>query len=154
MIIDSKIFTNYMYNFLLIVASIFVILPNISENKSAYQLDIETLKSTRIDTREYTRKLQNRTEKSLILVMKDETEWKISDQYSDYWNRLQDTNNIGKKIYLYSGNNTTRFHNPVQIEIEKEIIYDTKVGMGWKYLLLFMTIGFTCYNWMKYKEII
>jgi hypothetical protein len=142
----------YFLTVVLIICSFIYIIPNLSTDTSDYGYETKELENTRIDKREYYRKLRKRTEYTLVLRMTDGTEWYISDQYSDYWDKLKSAKNIGKKYKLYTGNNTSHYHNPVQIEIEGKVVYDLKERLKWSYLLILMTIGLSVYSFTKLKK--
>jgi len=139
----------YILNIVLIFCSLIYIVPNLSLDISEYQSETKVLSDSRVEEREYYRKFRSRVDRTLFLIMTDGTEWKISDQYSDYWERLKDSANIGKTYKLFMGNNTSLYHNPVQIEIEGEVVYALVEGRKWAYLLIVLTIGLTIYNGLR-----
>lgn len=142
----------YLLNIVLIYGAYAYIIPDLSTELSDFYLETKTLKEYRIDEREYYRKLSKRIDYTLVLIMDDGTEWYISEQYFDYWNELKSEENIGKEFKLYTRNNGDFYHNPVQIEVDNEVIYDAGVRLKWMYLVLAMTIGLSIYSFITLKR--
>jgi hypothetical protein len=144
---------HFMTIILLIMVPFFVI-PNLSTNLKNYKKETNIIIGTRINIREYTGKyFQKKTEKTLVIILKDSSEIKLSDvEYHKYWDIIEAKNNIGKKITFYSGNNTAERNNPVQIEIDNKIIYDPSESVKWGYIIVFMTIGMTIYSGIKLRN--
>lgn len=146
---DFKI---YFLNFVLLIFIPAYVIPNLSSDLSEYNYEIKTLEDSRIDVREYYKLFTKSTERTLVLIMTDKTEWYISRQYSDYWDELKSKNNIGKKYKLYLAFNTSYYYNPIQIEIEDDVVYGISVGLFWGYMLLILTIGTTVYSFLSLRR--
>lgn len=124
---------------ILIFCSIFIIIPNLSNNLSDYTKETKKFKNSRVDFGEKGKLLPKRPVHDLILTMEDGTEWKISSQYSEYWDELRNPKNVGKKFTFYS--KTLLAHsNPSQIEIDNKVVYNLKTMNITKYMLLFITL--------------
>ncbi len=147
-------FTFHFFTMVAIFISIFFVIPNLSSNKENYKSDSKTMQSSRIDEREYTGKYGNKKiEHTLVIVMTDQTELKFSaSAYSKYFEELQKENNIGKEIKYYQGNNTKKNINPIQVEIDNEIVYNTNENAKSKYLILLLTLGLLIYSGYKLKK--
>jgi hypothetical protein len=130
------------------------VIPNLSSDLKNYRSDIKTIESSRIDEREYSGRYGNkRIEHTLVIIMTDQTELKFSaSEYSKYFEKLQNGKNIGKNIKYYLGNYTAENMNPIQVEIENKIIYDSSESAKSKYLLLLLTLGFSFYSGYKLRE--
>lgn len=131
----------YIITFCLLVCSILFVLPNMSLNTSSYKSEKKILKETRIQSEASRRLFIKKNRLELVLVMTDGTEWIISREFNNYWNTLQSVENIGKTYKLYLGHNISYGHNPVQIEIDGEVIYTPNDSAKWRYILLLMTVG-------------
>ena len=125
-------FSFYLFSIVLFIFALFYTVPNLSTNLDNYQCETKILESTSIGIKEKTsRGFGTRTEKTLILTMTDGTEIRLNDQYQKHWSLLQEDIIIGKNITYYLGNNTNYGSNPVQLEIENFIVYNTSEGRKW-----------------------
>lgn len=138
---------------MLIIYSILFIIPDISKNIWDYKSEAKILKNTAIENKaeiNINRIPRNGYTNTLVLTMTDNTEWYISNQYSDYWKKLENPSNVGKNIkwYWLSNNN----YNPVQIEIDNKIIYDLNTHLKWGYIFLIITLLLTISSVIKLRS--
>lgn len=133
----------------LILVPIFVI-PDLSTDVSDYNSNSTILIKTQIHERD--RGWFRKPERSLQLFMEDGTLISLSSSFSNYWGLLQKKENIGKNITYYSNRNGSYIPNPNQLELDKKIVYTTKEGLIWKYLILLMTIGLSIYSGKKLRD--
>lgn len=147
-------YTFHFFTIVLIFLCIFFVIPNLSSDLKNYNSDIKTIESSRIDEREYTGKYgDKRIEHTLVIVMTDQTELEFSaSEYSKFFEELQSEKNIGKNIKYYLANYTADNMNPIQVEIENKIIYDTSESAKSKYFFLLLTLGFSLYSGHKLRE--
>lgn len=132
----------------LLICTPLYIIPNLSRNLDNYRKGEGILANSRIEEREYYRKFKKKIERTLILTLDNGT-LRLSTQYGQYWNQLTDKGTIGKKVTYYLGNNITEGSNPVQLEIDGQIIYDPSAEMVWGYVLLIMTMLLSLYTGRK-----
>ena len=139
---------------LMIVLSIFFVIPNLSTDLKNYKEENKIIASSRIDEREYKGKFnQKRVEHTLVIVMTDQTELKFSaSEYSKFFEELQNEKNIGKKIKYYLSNYIAENNNPIQVEIDNKLIYDLSERMKTKYLFLLLTLVFSTYSGNKLRQ--
>lgn len=156
---NSRDYRIHILTIVLVICTPLYILPNLSTDLKNYYRGQAVLKQTRINEREYTGRLfDKRVERTLILDLDDGTELRLSGQYYEYWGELQDKESIGKIVTYYLGNNTAYGSNPVQIELNNKIIYDTTESIKWGYLIVLATIacmmysGFLIYKSVKSKQ--
>lgn len=89
----------------------------------------------------------------MVIILKDSSELKLSSiENHKYWRDIEAEKNIGKIITFYSGNNTAERTNPVQLEIDNEVIYDPSEHVKWGYAMVFMTIGMVIYSGKKLRD--
>ena len=69
-----------------------------------------------------------------------------SDDYEVFWPKLQEKNNIGKVIKYYSGINTSKDWNPLQIEIDNKVIYEKNANLKYVIIFIAMTIASTLFS--------
>jgi hypothetical protein len=140
-------FSFYLFSIVLFIFALFYTVPNLSTNIDNYQRETKILESTTIGLKEKTgRGFGPRIEKTLILTMTDGTEIRLNDQYQKHWNLLQEDIIIGKNITYYLGNNTKSGSNPVQLEIENFIVYNTSEGRIWAFGFFLLTLAATVYS--------
>ena len=130
------------------------VVPNLSTNLKNYKKETNEIIGTRIDVREYTGKyFEKKTEKTLVIILKDSSELKLNGiENHKYWKDIEAEKNIGEKITFYSGNNTAERMNPIQLEINNEVIYDPSEHVIWGYVLVIMTIGMAIYSGKKMRD--
>ena len=150
-------YREYFFHFmsiLMIVLSIFFVIPNLSTDLKNYKEENKIIASSRIDEREYRSKYgEKRIEHTLVIVMTDQTELKFSaSEYSKFFEELQNENNIGRKIRYYLTNYIAENRNPIQVEIDNKIIYDVHERMKIKYFFLLLTLCFSIYSGYKLNK--
>ena len=85
--------------------------------------------------------------------MENHKKWFINNKkYLEYWPKIQDSNNIGKKFTFYSANNKTKRHNPFRIEIENEVVYDFSKDKLLEYSILLITLCTMYFSIRKYQK--
>ena len=141
----------YFLNIALLIVIPIYILPNLSSDLKNYKSERKILQTTRIDQREYTRKFRKRIEESLILIMTDGKEIKLTT-HEESWNEIQDKKYIGKEVKYYLAKHRESGTNPIQLEIENKIIFDYSENVKWNYILIVFTIGLTIYSSIKIKH--
>ncbi len=144
----------YIVTIILILCTIFLVIPNLSTNLSDYKKETDILlkTSTKAGT---TRKpiFRKRIHRVLILEMESHKKWYISNEkYLKYWTEIQSPNNIGKRFTFYSQYHITERHNPIRLEIENKVIYDSSKDKILEYLILIITICATYFSVKKYKK--
>ena len=139
----------YWFSGFMFLLSIFFVIPNLSNNLSDYTKDTKIFKSSRIDTEERKKGFSTIEIETLILTMQDGTEWEFAEQYSEYWNELSDTSNVGKRYTFYSGNIVGL--NPSQVEIENKVVFNLKTLHTSKYIILLITLGGVIISLIDYR---
>lgn len=144
----------YIITIILILFSLFLVIPNLSTDLSNYKKDTDILLETSIKTDTLREKLfRKKIYRTLILEMVSHKKWLISNEnYLKYWLEIQDSNNIGKTFTFYSKNNKTRRHNPFRLEIENKVIYDSSKDKSIEYFILILTISTLYLSIRKYKK--
>lgn len=150
-------YREYVMHFFTVILLILVpicVVPNLSTSLKNYKKETNEIIGTRIDVREYTGKyFEKKTEETLVIILKDSSELKLSSiENHKYWRDIEAEKNIGKIITFYSGNNTAERTNPVQLEIDNEVIYDPSEHVKWGYAMVFMTIGMVIYSGKKLRD--
>ena len=150
-------FREYFFHFmsiLMIVLSIFFVIPNLSTEINNYKEENKVIANSRIDEREYKGKFnQKRVQHTLVIVMTDQTELKFSaSEYSKFFEELQNEKNNGKSIKYQLSNYIAENNNPMQVEIDNELIYDLSERMKTKYLFLLITLAISTYSGYKFRH--
>jgi hypothetical protein len=138
----------YWFTGFMLFISIFFIIPNLSNDLSDYTKNGEIYKSSKIEVTETKKLLSTKKKYTLVLTMENGSEWVFDSQFSDYWEKLKDTNNIGKKYTFYSG--TLVGSNPSQVEIENKIVYNLRTLDKYKYFMLLLTLVGTVISLIDY----
>ena len=132
---------NYILVLLVFGFNLFFVFPNLSSDINDYKSTSQKIKQTKINIRKQTFKNDYKT---LRIILIDNTEWTINGIYSEYFKKLLDKKNIGKKIKIYSQNSLLEMeenNNPVQIEVDEKIIYTVKNQLYRNYILLLAEVG-------------
>jgi len=147
---SSKEFGMHLLTVVLIFCSIGFIVPDLSSDISNYNKQQKILASTKIEEREYLNKYnQKRVDRTLVMEMSDATNWIVPNDYSKFWAEIQSKKNLNKEVTMYLSNSLG--HVPVQLSIDRKLIYDVNQNLPVKYLLIFMTIGMTIYSINKLR---
>ena len=143
----------YIITIILILCSIFLVIPNLSTNLSDYKKDTDILLKTSTKTDMKGHRFRNGIHRVLILEMESHKKWFVSNEkYLKFWTEIQSPNNIGKRFTFYSGNHITERHNPIRLEIENKVIYDSSEDKLPEYFILIITICATFFSVKKYKK--
>ncbi len=125
-------------------------IPNLVATTNELEFATKTLKSTELKIeRNYSRSLPQSHIKTLILTMTDGTEIKSGEDYEEYWPKLQAKQNLGKVVKYYTGINTSKDWNPLQIEIDNKVIYNKNANL--KYVILFIAMTFASVIFSIYR---
>ncbi len=130
----------YLLTIIMLIGSIFFILPNLSTNLSNYKKIEKTLAETHIE--EFATSKQ--TYRTFTMKMTDSSEYVVSNDYDEYWAKIQNKNNLNKKVTMYISNYSLN-ESPIQLTINKVLIYNVKDDLGIKYLFLILTLGMCIY---------
>ena len=122
-------------------------IPDLLARKNDLKFETKILKSTELKIeRNHSLSLPKSHIKTLVLTMSDGTIISSSEDYDQFWPRMQEKKNIGKVIKYYSGINTSKDWNPLQIEIDNKIIYNKNANLKYVIIFIAMTIASTIFS--------
>lgn len=132
-------------------------IPDLLATKDDLKSETKILKSTELKIeRNHSLSLPKSHIKTLVLTMSDGTIISSSEDYEQFWPKLQEKKNIGKVIKYYSGINTNKEWNPLQIEIDNKVIYNMNANLKYVIILIAMTIAstlFSVYRLVRYIKL-
>lgn len=131
----------------LILCLFYFFLPNFNADLKDLNQENKILSSTKILTEEnHSLSLPQKYITTLHLIMIDDTDLKINDEYEKFWAELQDKNLIGKNVKYYTGIHQTIDSNPTQLEVNNKIIWTEKDSLKWVYIFFLLTLCGTVYS--------
>jgi hypothetical protein len=138
------------FSIFLVVISIDFVIPSLSKNLKNYDKSVEIFKSSRVNIFEKGKGFSVVKDSELIITMQNGREWTFSPEYSDYWKKIGDSSNVGKKFVIYTQGLFDS--NPSQVEVENKIIYNLSTKNQSKYLILFLTLISVTYSIISYRK--
>ena len=112
------------------------IIPDLLKELDDYTLKSGTIEQFRFKTEKYERRGRERIDTTLIVVLENSTELYFRDSYSEYFNKLMAP---GKLIEYYPNGHNSNV-NPVQVTVDKKIIYDLSQSKKYQYYLVIFTL--------------
>ena len=143
-----KIIKIFFFSSLCLIFSFFISIPEILRNENELYKRVETFENSKIVK---VKMLFRANKDYLIITTKQGNQYEVGKTYSKYFEKLNSKLNKGKIITLYTINKTNKY--PRKIVIENEIIYDTKTGNFWNYLILFVTPILFYFSINEYRKL-
>ncbi|MFD2909410.1 hypothetical protein ACFSX9_11790 [Flavobacterium ardleyense] len=121
---------------------VFKIIPHLSKSPEDFHKTEETFESSKIIK---WKRLRRGSKSYLLIKTREGNEWQVGKTHSKQFATLNSKLNSGKKITFYTRNKANRY--PSRVDLENEMIYDTRNDKFWYYfiligtpILIFMTI--------------
>ena len=141
---------NYILNLVLLWILFSYVFPNFILKENKFVSESGTLRYTYIETYKHRTKssFDRYVDKQrLVLVTSDseEREYRLEDEFSEYWGIFQEPASNGKYIRLKLDTKSSKI-NPIEIELDNKKIYGKNRWMLQWWLIIFGTFAFTVYN--------